>query len=489
MTNDQLLDRFIQLIAMRLGLRIRAADKSALCRKIALRVQALGLEMPQAYYQILATQHYQSEQEWQQFAQLLTTTESYFFRDRGQFTLLRDRLLPELIDRNQSIKTLRLWSAGCSTGEEPYSLAILLEELIPDWERWNLFILGTDINTDALEKAKRGTYSPWSFRLIDPQQQQRYFQPQKAQWQINPRIRQKVTFCYENLANSSLPNGLAGLARMDLIICRNVFVYFDAPAITAALTKFYHALKPGRYLLTGHTELQGCDIGQFQMRIFPESVVYQRSEISVNARESRVASISRPSVHLSPQLAAPTLKQADKLIEPMPTKEQSQVLFEEAAKLFQTKAYNKAIDRASEVLELNPQHVGACQLIAQIYANLGQYDAATKHSQQAIALAPLAPEPYYLLARVAEERGDTEGAKTFLKKIIYLIPDEVSAYLELASLYHREGNLSRAQKMGAVALKLLKNSPGCPAVEGWEQFAIAQLLPKLTQLASQLADD
>lgn len=484
MTNDQLLDCFIQLIATRIGLRVRATDKPALCHKIGLRMQVLGLDAPQDYYQLLAAQHHQSEREWQQFAQLLTTTESYFFRDRGQFTLLRDRLLPELIDRNQSTKTLRLWSAGCSTGEEPYSLAMLLEELIPDWERWNLFVLGTDINTDVLEKARGGIYSPWSFRLIDPQQQQRYFQPQQGQWQIDARIRKKVTFRYENLADGALPTGLVGLASMDLIICRNVFVYFEAPAIATVLTKFYHALKPGRYLLAGHTELQGRDIGQFQMRIFPESVVYQRSEMSVKARELRTASISRPSVHPSRQFAVPTPKQTAK---PIATKEQSQALFDEAARLFQTKVYTKAIARASQVLALNPQHLGACQLIAQIYANLGQYDAATEHSQRAIALAPLAPEPYYLLARVAEERGDMEGAKAFLKKIIYLMPNEVSAYLELASLYQREGNLSRAKKMGAVALKLLKNSPDCPDVKGWEQLAIAQLLPKLTQIARQLA--
>ena len=157
---------------------------------------------------------------------LLTNGETYFFRDHGQFDLLRLRLLPELIERRRDAKTLRLWSAGCSSGEEAYSLAMLLDMLLPKRDGWNILILGSDIDEAALAKARRGHYGQWSFRMAPPALKQRYFQRKGDEWMLDERIRSMVTFRTSNLIGETFPS--AELRDMDLILCRNVFIYFGA---------------------------------------------------------------------------------------------------------------------------------------------------------------------------------------------------------------------------------------------------------------------
>ena len=121
----------------------------------------------------------------------LTIGESYFFRDQGQMTLLKQQILPELIAHKKvqyaeglAVPSLRIWSAGCSIGEEPYALAILVKQLIPDCDKWNILILGTDINPESIEKAKRGIYHPWSFRLVNPDLQRWYFYQRQTSWEM-----------------------------------------------------------------------------------------------------------------------------------------------------------------------------------------------------------------------------------------------------------------------------------------------------------------
>ena len=137
--------------------------------------------------------------------------ETYFFRDHGQFDLLRLRLLPELIERRRGAKTLRLWSAGCASGEEAYSLAMLVDMLLPERDGWDILILGSDIDQTALAKARRGHYGQWSFRMVPPALQQRYFQRKGDEWALDERIRRMVTFRAGDLIGEPFPgSGIAG---------------------------------------------------------------------------------------------------------------------------------------------------------------------------------------------------------------------------------------------------------------------------------------
>ena len=279
--SEDLGEAFIRLIAKQTGLEMRDRDRAGLSNQIFLRMKALNLDFPINYYHILIANTIESDREWQSFAINLTNLESYFFRDKEQFSLLRHHILPELIQRKENSKTLRICSAGCSTGEEPYSIAILLNELLPDIEEWNLIIFGLDLNQKALQKAQTGIYRHWSFRHVDPELKDRYFRLINNHYHIDDIIQKSVRFRNFNLVKEPLPQPDSELQDIDLIICRNVFIYFDSSAIAKVLDKFYHALQPLGYLITGHSELYGQNLSQFQTKVFPESIIYQRPDNNV----------------------------------------------------------------------------------------------------------------------------------------------------------------------------------------------------------------
>ena len=295
--SERLIQAFIRLIANHTGLEIRERDKVALSEKIILRMKRLKLGSPETYYQLLNSATSESNQEWKIFVILLTNIESYFFRDQDQFNLLQNHILPELIKRKQNNKTIRICSAGCSSGEEAYTIAILLKELLPDLEQWNLMILGIDINQDALQKATKGIYRSWSFRRVDVEIVQRYFEAINDQYHLKPSIKQMVEFQALNLVKELFPHPNTELREVDLILCRNVFIYFEPSAIAKVLNKFYDALQPLGYLITGHAELYGQNLSKFQTKIFPESVVYQRQY--TNLTDTPVVSIPSEQNYIS----------------------------------------------------------------------------------------------------------------------------------------------------------------------------------------------
>lgn len=352
--------------------------------------------------------------------------ETYFFRDRGQFDLLRLCLLPELITRRCRAKTLRLWSAGCSSGEEAYSLAMLVDTLLParDGDGWEIFILGSDIDQTALEKARRGRYRQWSFRMAPPTLQHQYFQHQGDEWLLDERIRRMVTFRAGDLISEPFSDG--ELRDMDLILCRNVFIYFAADAVTAVADKFAGALSEGGYLLTGHTELIGHRLRNLRSRLFAEGVVYQRLS-PLPVVPPLVAHRPPP----PPAVAPPRPYQ------PPP-----------------------AMPSGAELLAT-----------ARGVADRGEYIQAEQICHQALAVTPLAAGPYFLLAQLAQLRGDFKRAGELLDKTLYLDPHCVAAYLELAALCERSENLPRAQTMRRAALDIVRALPGDAAIEAYETTA------------------
>ena len=272
--NNLIMHNLIQLISTHTGIQIREQDYKDFCNKIYSRMKILKLNAPEEYYEVLLNtskvqsvsyRENDSINEWKELVVLLTIGETYFFRDRGQINLLKTKILPELIAKKRDIchkskdkkPCLKIWSAGCSSGEEPYSLAIMIKELIPDLIDWNILILGTDINTESIEKAEQGIYDSWSFRQVEPQIQKQYFHQQKMRWEVDSQIRKLVKFRCMNLFQEAFPNQLSDLHNIDAIVCRNVFIYFNSAAIATVLEKFYQTLNPGGYLIAGHTELHG----------------------------------------------------------------------------------------------------------------------------------------------------------------------------------------------------------------------------------------
>lgn len=278
--NPDLIQAFIQLIVRHTGISIRENDQKAFKETIAQRAKLTGLNSIEAYYQLLTDKTYQSHQEWEVLNTEITNTESFFFRDKGQFKLLKNHIFPELISRKADTRKIRICSAGCSTGEEPYSVAMMLYESFPEIKGWELTILGVDINSTALEKARKGIYRPWSFRGVDPTIQTRFFEQINNHYHINQNVRNMVSFKAGNLLDNSALNPFSYIRDIDLILCRNVFIYFSNSAVKAALDKFYNALSPLGYLVVGHAELYSQNPSNFQAKMFEESIAYQRPEDS-----------------------------------------------------------------------------------------------------------------------------------------------------------------------------------------------------------------
>jgi chemotaxis protein methyltransferase CheR len=201
-----LLQRFTQLIASHTGLQLRKEEANKLRQTIQSRMALQQLISPEAYYQLLSIDTAASRREWEELILPLTIGETYFLRDSGQFSLLRHRILPELIERNQGTRSLRIWSAGCSTGEEPYSLAMLAHELLPSRSDWNIAILGTDVNKHAIAAAQRGIYRQHSLRAIDQGLRKRYFHQHQDGWELDARVRSMVSFGLVNLLKDPFPD-------------------------------------------------------------------------------------------------------------------------------------------------------------------------------------------------------------------------------------------------------------------------------------------
>lgn len=485
--NEKLLNNFRQLISDQTGLFIRHQDNEKLRKAIAQRLKILKKSTPEEYYRLLAyNTNHDYESEWKQLTILLTTAETFFFLDKGQFDLLRHKILPELIDQRKFAKKLRIWSAGCSSGEEPYSLAILVQELIPALRDWDIVILGTDINKDAIEKAKRGTYGDWSFRMVDPQMKNRYFESKRGYWAINDRIRKMVTFQVGNLLKDIPPPELHD---MDLILCRNVFIYFDRTAIGVVIRKFAQVLKNGGYLITGHSELYDQTLEKLKTRFFPESIVYQRDDRYVPPKAQQLPQI-KPPLPLSTIKPKPTKPTpiTTKPIKPLsapaiipPVEKNENNLISEAKNLFKRKDYETTIKKLDTYIKDNPPNIDVYYLMAEAYANLARYEEAVECCGQALKIDTYAAKPYYLLAHIAEEQGNIDEAKDFFKKIMYVDPDFIPAYLDLASIYESEGNITRAKKMRETAVDLLKKTEKNVIIEPYAITAI-ELLQRIQNM-------
>jgi chemotaxis protein methyltransferase CheR len=466
---DLILKRIGSLITQHSGICIREQDYRLLSDKLWRRTQALGLASLAHYHDYLVRElapysgGTPSQGEWQSLYSILTVNESYFFRDSNQFRLLSDRLLPDIIQRNRlaaeatgTKPRLRLWSAGCSTGEELYSLAIALTELGFAWDQWDTLLVGTDLSPQAIDSARKGIYGNWSFRQIVPTLKHKYFHPHHQLYKISDSIRQRVVFHCGNLLSDDAP-GPGSLSDLDLILCRNVFIYLDSQAIGQIIQRFHRALGSQGYLLTGHTELYSQDTSQFQTLSFPESVVYRKplAEVLAPVRGSIAsASTSAPIHPPQPRPSRTVPSAADRGVAQALAK-----ALQDAESLLQQKAYASAIQRATALYAAYPHCDAARKIAAQAYANSGFYTQATQLCHQVIDRQPLSVDMYYLLAQIAEDQNDLETSKEYLRKIIYLDANHVRAYLDLASIYEREKQPEKTQKMHNQALALLADLP------------------------------
>ncbi|MDD5285748.1 MAG: protein-glutamate O-methyltransferase CheR [Desulfuromonadaceae bacterium] len=255
------------------GIFFDSDSKYILEKRLSRRLTDLDLHSFFDYYHYLKYNR-NKDQELTDIMDVLTTNETYFFRESFQLKAFTDEIIPELIKvksaRNN--RSLRIWSAGCSTGEEPYTIAMLLSD-IPELKGWNIEIIGTDISQRVLQHARRAVYGKSSFRATEDLQLKLFFNQQDDGYKIKDSIREQVTISHLNLFDT---NRMIMLGKMDIIFCRNVIIYFDLAAKKRVVESFYNALHDGGFLLLGHAESLMNITTLFTLRHFKNDLIYQK---------------------------------------------------------------------------------------------------------------------------------------------------------------------------------------------------------------------
>lgn len=216
--------------------------------------------------------HRNRDEELTAIIDIITVNETYFFREQNQLKTFSEEILPELRETNKEKKRLRIWSAGCSTGEEPYTIAMLVLEK-GYFHSWNIEIFGSDINRRVLQVARSASYRKNSFRTTEPYFLRKYFKEEDGLFRISDSVKNYVNFSYLNLLD---PFKVKLVGTMDVIFCRNVLIYFDTLSRKKVVDMFYGRLVEDGYLLLGHAESLINISTAFTLRHFKHDMVYQK---------------------------------------------------------------------------------------------------------------------------------------------------------------------------------------------------------------------
>lgn len=448
--SDDMLGRARVLIADRLGLDFPENRQADLKRGLG---QVLGnstIRSPEQCLTWLASLPDESP-EWRVLASSLTIGETYFFRDRAFVDALQQEILPALIADRRSANSLRLrcWSAGCAIGAEPYSLAILLDQLLPDRKQWALTILATDISPVALESAMQGIYGGWALRETSPWIINRYFHRRgKDRWEIDPAIRQMVTFAPLNLAGNSFPALMTNTIVMDLIICRNVLMYFTPEVQRAVVVRLQEALVTEGWLVVSPAETSSELFFPLVPVNLPGTIFYRKSH------NSSVTPLPLPSPVLEtmgPEFQTPLPERED----PWP--------------LTVLPAPEKPVAVESGSREGNLHAV-------RILADQGHLVEARRLCETLFAQDRLNPEAALLLAAICQEQGEIPAALEALHRAVYLAPNLVAAHFMLGCLLLRQGEGKRGRQSLEAVMVLLESADPDEAVPGSDGMTAGRLL-------------
>ncbi len=409
----------------------------------------------------------------------LTVGETYFFRQNKSFEVLEKHILPELIhSRRGTEQRLRIWSVGCSTGEEAYSIAILLSKLIPDCKDWNITILATDINPHFLRKASEGVYGDWSFRDTPQWVKERYFKERDdGLLEIIPHIKEMVTFSYHNLAEDTYPSLLNNTNAMDIIFCCNVLMYFTPGHAKKVIDNLNHSLVDDGWLIVSPSEASHVLFSQFTTVDFPGAILYRKDGnvphtvefLQVRPDKEANVSLQTPAeftTEIKPEVTFPgehkeTLpKRPEPSISPAIEEQKtagSHNPYAEAWALYQQGRYAEAADRILKRIADDQKDPKAAHLLARAYANQGRLTEALEWCEKAIAADKLNSGLHYLRSAILQEQGLIDDAVIPLKQALYLDQDFVLAHFALGDLAMRQGRRRESNKHFKNALLLLRS--------------------------------
>lgn len=462
-----LLQPFSAFLAARMGLHFPPSRWADLERGLTAAAADFGLAGPESCIRRLMSAPLQRQQV-ETLASHLTVGETYFFRDPAVFAALEQHVLPALIaaGRDQG-RRLRLWSAGCCTGEEAYSLAIVLDRLIPDLDDWRITLLATDINPQFLARARLGTYREWSFRNAPGWLKPGYFTPADGgAHTLASRIRRLVSFDYLNLVDDAYPSLASNTNGMDLILCRNVLMYFAEDTMHSIVGKLQRCLAGGGWLVPSPTEGGAALQAGLSAVELAGTLLYRKPASPGRAPHAAPAWDTPP----APLPAAPATSPPDTA---PPVASAGDTLAAQARACYSRGAYAQVVALLSAAA---PSDAQGLALAARACANQGRLDEARRWCERAVGADKSAAELRYLLAAILAEQGEIPAAIGGFRQALYLDPDFVLAHFALGHLYRRIGQATRAGQHFANTRRLLADTPADAALPQADGLTASRLL-------------
>jgi len=411
----------------------------------------------------------------------ITVGESFFFRNASHFRVLRETVLPQILAENSSRREVRVWSAGCATGEEPYSLAILFDQLLGTRSGWQVSVLGTDLNPAFLQRAREARYRQWSFRQTDIHQNREYFTPTGDTYRLADRLREHVRFATLNFVKDVYPSAFTGTIGLDLILFRNVAIYLKPEVTAAILRRFYQALRPGGWLLLGETEVTAAPSGSFEVRRFEHATLYRK------AGDHGTSAISEVDAMLPPALAGVALAPAVRLpnVPPLPewvplprsravtvdekssapgTLSADAMVWEQLERALSTGRLDEAERRLDGISAIKHR---ATMRLRFVRALLARAEGASARRMLDLCLKeePLLLEAQLLKAGFAAEAGDLAAAEQACRRAVYINPRASIAHFQLALVLEQKGDTNGVTRSLKTTLKLISGEDPHALVE------------------------
>ncbi|MEO5373437.1 MAG: hypothetical protein H7840_04065 [Alphaproteobacteria bacterium] len=439
---------FKDLVRRRSGLMLDGTAEDALAAAVITRMRVTQCDDPSAYFTAILA----DEGEFQELLSLVTINETYFFREPAQLSFLVDRLVPGLLARGGDRPRLRILSAGCSTGEEPYSIAIALREKFGAGVAQHVSIAAGDIDIHALARARRATYGEFSFRAMPTGLQTRYFtRAGPRSFTLNEDTRALVTFHHLNLLSEHFPPELCGF---DVVFFRNVSIYFDPPTRLAILTTLRSLMNDGAALFLGASETLANDLGV--LRLVEEEGLFHFIKGPVTARPAPAA----PRTTSHPP-AAPRLPASRPVASPVPPPSppaRPVATLEEARGLIRDEDYPAAAAVVGRLRAETPDDIGALLLDGYIRLHTGDIMGATTLAREALERDAWSADGGVLLGLIAKWRGDADQAMISFRQVVYARPDCWPAHYHLAGLLRAQDE-ARARRQYGVVLRLMQANP------------------------------
>jgi len=439
-------ERVVQLVRSRTGLTVSPEMRTTVEARIQEAMAARSVKDLSEYVSALSS----GRDALDDLIDRLTIGETYFFREPAQLEYIRTKVLPEL-ERSAAGHPIRVWSAGCSSGEEAYSLAILLRE--SGWEG-RAAVLGTDISKPCLALARRGRFSEWSLRAVPGDIVRRYFRRVGKEYRLGRNVREAVTFRRLNLVGGEYP--AAGVAGMDLILCRNVLIYLSGEAVATVAQRLLDALAPGGWLFLGASDPPLAELTECEVVVTGAGVAYRRrsgAEGGSSRGRRTVGAVwseeAAPVAAALPVAATPVLRTER---EPDPTVQQEFAV----ESLFAARDYAGAAELALRAIGAGADAPRLWEVRIRALAKLGSLEQAERACGSAIDRHRTSAELMCLQAVVLAAAGRSDEAIGAARRALYLDRTLAMAHLVLGNALLQAGDPSGARRSLETAETLLQ---------------------------------